>query len=445
MRIPLIPSPCGPSRCANVRFDRGPGARSVFGRRTLLRRAAATAGAGALAHGVSLAGALVPASVARAAGGPRFLVLLRLYGGNDGLNTVIPFEDGRYYDARPALAVTSGHLPISADTAFLPEMTALKSHFDAGRLAVIQGVGYAPPSLSHFRSEAIWQSARPDVIEPTGWIGRYLDTLSAPGDTTVRGLDVAYSLDQVFVARHANVFALPGVGPDSVDFPTDPWHHEDLPAKRAAFEAISLEPRTPGSVAEALGTAGYVLSRNVDVFRAIPDATTAFFPPTDLGRTLRETAKTIAAARAAQTSVGVIQVGVSGFDTHSEQDMPGGHRDLWKEIDGALGAFHQELVFQGADQDVLVVVYSEFGRRVEENGSRGTDHGTSAPMFAFGTPVRGGLYGPPPDLGALDADGNLVAAIDFRSVYREVLDRWLGADPDEVLGAAVPELPFRVV
>lgn len=413
-----------------------------YGRRALLKRSLVVAGAGAMARGAGIAGFLVPGGVARAAGGPRILVLLRMYGGNDGFNTVVPYQSGTYHDLRPTLAVTEGLHVLDAARALRPEMTSLKAHYDAGRLAIVQSVGYSPPSLSHFRSEAIWQSAVPDAIEPTGWIGRYLDTLAPAGDPAVRAVGVSYGLDQVFVAGHANAFALQGAG-DSVYFPTDDRHAEDADLKRAAFDTISLEPRAAGSVAAAMAQGGYVLSRNVDVYRAIPDDGTTTYPDTDLARRLRETARMIGAARRGDISAGVFQVGIDGFDTHADQDAPGGHPALWADIDGALDAFHAELVARGAADDVLVVAYSEFGRRPEENGSKGTDHGTAAPVFVFGNPVVGGIYGTDPDLTVLDADGNPAHETDFRSIYREVLERWLpSGDPEAVLGADYAQFPL---
>jgi hypothetical protein len=277
-------------------------------------------------------------------------------------------------------------------------------------------------------------------VEPTGWIGRYLDTLAPAGDSEVRGFDVAWGLDHAFLARHANVFAFTGV--DGVRFPTD-GHREawwDADRKRAAFDALSLVPRT--GTAEVLARGGYVLSRNVEVFANLPDPVTTEFPDTELGRGLREAARLVSASRAGHIATSVLQVGIGGFDTHSDQDAAEGHPKLWGDIDAALDAFHRELTSQGAADDVLVVAWSEFGRRVEENGSRGTDHGAAAPVFAFGNGVVGGVHGDDPDLVHLDGDGNVVHRIDFRRVYATVLSGWLGADPDAILGGSFEPVPF---
>jgi uncharacterized protein (DUF1501 family) len=212
--------------------------------------------------------------------------------------------------------------------------------------------------------------------------------------------------------------------------------------KRALFERLALEPRAAGSPAEALANQGYVVSRNVALYAAVPDAVTTTFPDTDLGRSLHNVSRMIAARCAGDLAVGVFQVGIGGFDTHADQDAEGGHPDLWGDISTALDAFHAELTAMGAADDVLVLVYSEFGRRVEENGSKGTDHGTSAPMFAFGNPVVGGVYGRDEDLTALDDDDNLVFETDFRQVYATVLERWLGADSAQVLGGTFAQVPF---
>lgn len=412
-------------------------------RRTFLRRSVAAAGAAAAAKGVSLAGVLAPAGSARAAGGPKTLVLLRQHGGNDGLNSVIPYTNGTYHDLRPTLAVPEAEAAphaVADGLAFHPKMAALLPHFRAGRLAVIHSVGYAPYTLSHFRSEIIWQTGDVDAREPTGWIGRWLDTLAPAGSPDVLGVNVAWSSDLVFGARHANAFVVPSL--ENVDFPTDWRAWDDVARKRDLFERLSLEPRTPGSPADVMATAGYVLSRNTALYASVPDAVTTEFPDSDLGRALRSAARMIAARRAGDLAVGVIQVGVDGFDTHADQDVAGGHPDLWEDIATSVDAFHAELTAQGAADDVLVLMYSEFGRRPEENASKGTDHGTNGQVFAFGNPVVGGLYGPPDDLSDLDGDGNLKFAIDFRQVYATVLARFLGADPEEVLGADPAQVPF---
>ncbi|MCE9638294.1 MAG: DUF1501 domain-containing protein [Planctomycetes bacterium] len=426
-------------------------ARRVFSRgsmtrRKFLRTSTAAAAAAALTTALPVRGAtrfsgLV--SPARAAGAPRILVMLRLYGGNDGLNTVVPYQTGAYYDNRPALAVPSNQvLAIDGNLGLHPRMTELKTHFDANRLAIVQSVGYSPANLSHFRSELIWQSADVNVAE-TGWVGRYLDTLAPVGDSEVRAVDVSYSLDPVFLSNHANVFAFPGV--DDIYFPTDGYHYEEEQQKRDLFERLSLEPRAAGSAAETLASGGYVLSRNMDKYRGISvldQPTIDRFPASDLGNSLRNVARMIRARGRSEIVSGVFQVGIDGFDTHSDQNSAGGHPDLWGDISKSLDAFHGALGDIGAADDVIVLVWSEFGRRVEENGSDGTDHGTAAPVFVFGNAVRGGLYGPNPNLADLDADDNLKHAIDFRQVYSTILTSWLSADAQQILGGTYAPVPF---
>ena len=429
-RLPAAPAPASPG--------------TALRRRTLLRRGAAAVAAGAAARAGALSGFL-HAGTARAGGGRRILVLLRLHGGNDGLNTVVPHRASEYLDGRPTLRVTDGlHVLGDHDTLALhPRLERLAGHYSAGRLAIVQGVGYAPASLSHFRSEVIWQSADPVGVTPTGWVGRYLDTLSPPGDPEVRGFDVAAGLDHVFLSERANTFAFAGLG--GIEFPSDTAAWWDVTRKREAFDVLSAVPRT-GDAADALARGGLVLSRNLDVYAALPDPVATPFPDTALGRGLREAARIVAAARTpgSGVEVGVLQVGIGGFDTHSGQDAVGGHPDLWTAIDAALHAFHTELSAQGAAGDVVVLAYSEFGRRVEENGSAGTDHGEAAPVFVFGDAVAGGVHGDDPDLAFALAqnDGNVRHDIDFRRVYATLLADWLGADPDPILGGSFATIPF---
>ena len=415
-----------------------------FTRRKFLGHSLVMAGASAVLPGVLVKGVLAPRT-AYAVGNPRSLVLLRLYGGNDGLNTVIPYGTGAYYDKRPTLAVpTDQVLKIDGAIGLHPRMAAMKSHYDAGRLAVIQSVGYPNASLSHFRSEVIWQNADPVGLPSTGWIGRWLDTLSPVGDPQVRGIDVNWGLDPLFAAERANVFAVPNL--DYLNWPTDWAHWEDVDLKRSTFETISQQTRAL-PLAEAMAARGYVLSKNVDLYAGLPRDLMTTFPDTDLSRAFATVSQMIAAQDAGTIAAGVYQVGIGGFDTHAEQNAEGGHPDIWGDIDGALNAFHAELTARGVADDVLVVTYSEFGRRVEENGSTGTDHGTAAPMFAFGNPVIGGVYGPNPDLADLDDDDNLKFSSDFREVYATLLSRWLGADAgqtDAILGATFTPVPFLV-
>ena len=413
-----------------------------FTRRSFLGRSLLMAGASAVLSNGLVKGVLAPRT-AYAAGGTRALVLLRLYGGNDGLNTVIPYGTGSYYDQRPKLAVPANQvLTINGQIGLHPRMTALKSHYSAGRLAIVQGVGYPNASLSHFRSEVIWQNADPVGLPATGWIGRWLDTLSPPGDPQVRGIDVNWGLDPLFDAERANTFAVPNL--DYLNFPTDwnPWWDVDL--KRSTFETIAQQARAV-PLAETLAARGYVLSRNVELYHGLPRDLSTTFPDTDLARGFATVSQMIAAQDAGTIAAGVYQIGIGGFDTHADQDAEGGHPDIWGQIDGALAAFHAELTAKGLADQVLVVTYSEFGRRVEENGSKGTDHGTAAPMFAFGNPVVGGVYGPNPDLADVDGDGNLKHTSDFREVYATILSRWLGADAgatDAILGGTFTPVPF---
>lgn len=411
----------------------------VIDRRHFLKGSATGIGSAVLLRGLGLAGAF--SRTARAAGGPRSLVLLRLYGGNDGLNTVVPYTDGNYFSLRPTIGVPAGSvLALNGTVGLHPRMTALKGHFDAGRLAVIQSVGYPNPNLSHFRSEVIWQSADPVGYTSTGWLGRYLDAISPPGDESVRAVDVSYYLEPILASDHSNVFAFPSL--DGIDFPTDGAYYGDRANKRAAFDAIALLPRTQGSIPDVLARGGYVLSQNIDLYGNVADGTTAAFPNTRLAQDLRTVARMIGAARGGDIAAGIYQVSIDGFDTHSDQNSQGGHPDRWGAIDAALDAFHAELTARGAADDTLVLVYSEFGRRVEENGSAGTDHGTAAPMLAFGNPVQGGVFGPDPDLVNVDGDGNLVHQVDFREVYATVLERWLAGDSAAVLGGTYTPVAF---
>jgi uncharacterized protein (DUF1501 family) len=375
--------------------------------------------------------------LARAAGrargtAPRALVVLRLQGGNDGLNTVVPFRADPYYRRRRSLALAPGAVRrITDELAFHPEMSGLEALFKEGRLAVVQGVGYPGPDRSHFRSTEIWESA--DVAGGSaraGWLGRCLCHPGAAGDSILGGAALGTSeLPQALVADPLHATALASL------------EEFRLPAGVGS----AVRDLLPHLAAEARGDAGSTLERVRETIAQALDAsarlpaegreTTASYPDLPLARTLRE----VAALHRAGLGTRVFFVTLDGFDTHARQARA--HGLLLAELSRSVKAFLDDLALDGAKDEVLLVTVSEFGRRVEENGSGGTDHGAAAPLFVAGGGVKGGVHGAHPSLERL-ADGDLEFGVDFRSVYATVLRRWLGVDPAPVLGGSFAELDF---
>lgn len=371
------------------------------------------------------AAAALPGLFARAAwaagGGDDVLVLVRLDGGNDGLNTVIPFGDDLYYRARPGIGVRE---PMKLDdyVGLHPSLGALRSAWDDGALAVVQGVGYPNSSRSHFTSTDIWHTAFTTPPERwSGWAGRALDAMDE-GEVPALQLDPA----PLSLALTGERVVVPAVA-DAESF--------RVRGNKELLAALVARPRD-GATAEQVrrsGASAYKTAERLE--KAFGSGDAAGYPDTDLARRLWQIARLVEGGLPAR----VYAVRLGGFDTHSRQAAA--HAVLLKTLGDALGAFQADLKAKGLDKRVLAMTYSEFGRRVEENRSLGTDHGTAAPLFVMGGAVRGGLKGAHPSLADLE-EGDLRHHTDFRQVYATVLERWLKADSRAVLGAAYEPVPF---
>lgn len=367
--------------------------------------------------------------------GTRILVLVTLYGGNDGLNTVVPVDDPAYQAARPELAIApQDALPLASGLGLNPGMAGAKKLWDAGRLAVVRGVSYPRPDRSHFRSMAIWQTASPDSAATTGWIGRWLD--AAGGDPLL-----AVALDPVLPPALAGATtagaALPMTG---LRLPSGALGS----AFRRLGEPQDGEPEPQARAARAMR----------DVVRTaelLGPATVAPADPDDQDE--ERTAGASAGGRgalAAQLDVvrrcielgaptRVYSVSLGGFDTHANER--GTQQRLLTELDGAVAGFLDAVGRGPRGADVVLAVYSEFGRRVAANATDGTDHGTAGPVLLAGAAVRGGLYGEQPSLTDLD-DGDLKPTTDFRDVYATLLAGVLGAEPGRILDGHDARLPM---
>lgn len=389
----------------------------------------------------SNAGNSVFAQASNLSGENRMLVVVQLGGGNDGLNTVVPYGNGLYYDARPMLAIPQEQvLALDNQIGLNPNLQTFKSWYDEGKLAVVQGVGYPNPNRSHFRSTDIWETANPQTVVGTGWLGRYLDTTLCENDcanqipaAAVGGLlPLSLRGEQVVVPSIANL--------ETFQFQTNQRYPQDRQAQVDAITAIN-EATGNGSNYDALvANTGLTAIRNADT---IQTATAKYssaveYPQNPFASGLQLLAKLIAGGLSTQ----IMHVSIGGFDTHSQQAQD--HAGLLQAVDSGLAAFYQDLVQMGVADDVLLMTFSEFGRRVRENGSLGTDHGTAAPMFVMGNPAQGGLFGAHPSLSASDLDDNedMVFQVDFRSVYSTVLESWLGVEPTDILGARYENLGF---
>ncbi|MHC4547471.1 MAG: DUF1501 domain-containing protein [Planctomycetota bacterium] len=355
----------------------------------------------------------------------RILVLVQLDGGNDGLNTVIPYGDDAYYRARPGLGIGRGRVVRLDDHEGLhPSLAGLRGAWDAGALAVVQGVGYPNASRSHFTSTDIWHTARTaPQARWTGWLGRALDRAAKRDEVPALHLDPG-PLSLALVGERVVVPSVADAGRFRVR------------GNRELLRAGAERPREGATVEYVRRSAAqaYRVSARIEV--ALRDESgRERYPGTDLARRLWQVARLIQAGLPAR----VYAVRLTGFDTHSRQAAA--HAQLLRTLGDALGAFRADLIAHDLDRRVLAMTYSEFGRRVQENRSLGTDHGAAAPMFVLGGGVKGGLHGDHPSLGDL-VDGDLRHHTDFRQVYATILARWLGVDAGAVLGGAFGPVGF---
>jgi uncharacterized protein (DUF1501 family) len=361
--------------------------------------------------------------------------MLLMSGGNDGLNTVVPYTDSSYYNARPTLGLPKDQvLQIGNDLGLHPSMTRLKALYDAGNLAVLQGVGYPNPDRSHFRSMDIWQSAVPERIEQTGWLGRTMDVLQATRPSSMMSLNIGSELPRALVAEKS--FTPSVVDLSAYIYQTNARVTQDRGPQVQTLQRISSHvPINKPYVAFIQKTAFDAYDTSERLQNAKNYKPTVAYPSDGLAQGLKLVAQVI--MQKLGTKVFFVEIG--GFDTHANQR--GDHARLLGYVSNAVGSFLQDLKNQGRDKDVLIMTFSEFGRRVQENGSAGTDHGAAAPLFIAGGSTRGGVYGANPDFHNL-VDGDIRYNLDFRQVYGTILDRWLGATSSQVLGSTYAPVEF---
>ena len=402
-------------------------------RRTLLRRGCMAASAAVFPSWGAAGLFRAPGSARRVASGDTILVVIQLGGGNDGLNTVVPIADSAYRAARPRIGLTPEQtLSVDSSTGLHPSLSHLHGYLGEGKLAIVQGVGYPRPDLSHFRSTDVWESGVAERVELTGWLGRALDSIYSADAAALHS--ISWGNDSPNAFRGQTVITPAVFDPDHFRFETDGQEDE---AKQRAIRAM-LTP-IGASEHDFIANVGAIgLADSAAIIAARDSYTsTVTYPDTGLGFWLRLTA----AAISADVGPRIYWASQGGdYDTHATQR--GRHDDLLADLDACVDAFYRDLVEHGQDSRVVLITWSEFGRRVEDNESGGTDHGTSAPMFVLGSRVRGGLFGEPPSLTDLDLDGNLRYSVDFRSVYSSLLANWIDADPVPILFDSYPTIDF---
>ncbi len=365
----------------------------------------------------------------------RTLVVLQLAGGNDGLNTVIPYKDPTYAQLRPTIGQKASEvLPITDTLALHPGLRSLVDIFNNGKLAIVEGVEYPHPNYSHFRSTDIWMTADDQTAVGTlGWIGHALDHLSHHPALVAASLGV--TTPRALVGVQPTDIALGG---SLKDFTYKPVGKIDPGAVSAIYDYMNSVTTADSKYAKLI-TSSHAIAQ--DAMAGVAKVAAGYtpsvkYPMTQLGAGLQTVAQMIHGGVGAR----VLYLATGGFDTHSNERET--HDRLMGYLGDGLGAFWQDITAHGHADNVTLMTFSEFGRRPTENASRGTDHGSAAPLFVMGGSVKGGIYGDAPSLTDLD-NNNLKVQQDFRTVYAAMLQNWLGFDPTDVLpGGAYQPLPL---
>jgi uncharacterized protein (DUF1501 family) len=380
----------------------------------------------------------------------RTLVVLELMGGNDGLNTLVPYTDNAYAQVRSRIGIPAGSvlqitpklglngMTITGGTT--PAMAGIKALWDASRVAILEGVGYPNSSLSHFTGRDIWHTADPTLAQRNGWLGRWADAVIGNSANPLSCAAVSQTLPRTLLADKVSVPSFVDIA--TYAYRTDGAYPGDGTNQMNAFLAQSADQyEIENTVSEITGLGNDAISSS-NVLQTVSRGYVAggAYPSNSLGAGMLLIAQIINANVGAR----ILYVTFGGFDNHADEDNagPNGHNGLLLTVSQSIKAFFDDLDAHGKSHNVLLMTWSEFGRRVQDNASRGTDHGTAAPHFVVGDAVNPGVYGNPPSLTSLDSNGNLQIENDFRSYYGTILSDWLKADSAAILGAGWPNLGF---
>ena len=367
----------------------------------------------------------------------RSLVVLQLSGGNDFLNTIVPYTNGHYYDLRPNVSIQPDKvLQINDEIGFSPHMGPVRDLWDEGKVAILQGIGYPNPNRSHFRSMDIWHTALPEKVGNDGWLGRAIREIDPDSENVLtgvnfgRGLPRALSAEGVAVASVGNLETY-GLFPDMKDEMLKAYALE-------AFTKMYGGSEGKDAVAKFLGQTGTDALKGADILRAAPEKYSSTIEYAD--SPIADSMKSIAQVMFADIGTRVFYTQHGSFDTHAgEVDA---HAKLWDDVSAALGDFSDDIKEHGREEDTMVLVFTEFGRRIKDNGT-GTDHGSGGVAFVIGGGVNGGLYGDYPSLAPEDqVEGDLNFSNDFRGTYSTIVEQWLGLDPVSIINGSFDQMGF---
>lgn len=366
----------------------------------------------------------------------RALVVIQLAGANDALNTIIPYTNGLYYDFRPNISIAADDvLPINDDLGFNPNLEPIKALYDRGKVAIVNGIGYPNPDRSHFRSMDIWHTAEPATVGKEGWLGRVIREFDPNGDNVLtgvnfgRGLPRSLALRGVPVASVGNL-ATYGLFPDV----------DDATRKQNVLEAFGkmYGGDMKDEVLAFMGQNGRDALHGADILRTAPEqyTSTVAYPESPIAQNLKSMAQVMFAELGTQ----IYYTTYGSFDTHGGELIA--HTKLWQDVSGAVSAFYQDLEAHGWENDATILIWTEFGRRIRDNGT-GTDHGSGGSAFVVGGAVQGGLYGEYPSLKPEDQlEGDLHFNNDFRSTYSTLAERWFGLEAAPIVNGHFEQFEF---
>jgi uncharacterized protein (DUF1501 family) len=365
------------------------------------------------------------------------LVVIQLTGANDYMNTIVPYNDPLYYDNRPTVGIPQDQvLPIDNNFGFNPVMEPVKGLYDQGKMAILNGIGYPNPNRSHFRSMDIWHTAEPEKVAMEGWLGKVVRDLDPQGENVLTAVNYGRGLPRALVLTGvpvASVGALENYG--VLTGITDQQRRSDALDVFARMYAPAIGT---GPTLDYLGQTGLDALKGADILKTAPEMyhSTVEYADSPIGRNL----KGIAQVLLANLGTRIFYTQDAGYDTHANQNPI--QPQLLGDLSQAIADFHADLEEHNASDNVLMFVFTEFGRRVKDNGS-GTDHGSGGAAYAIGDSVKGGMYSEYPSLKEKDLlEGDLHFNIDFRGVYGTLVERWLGLDPVPIIGGNYEQLKF---
>ena len=368
------------------------------------------------------------------------LVILQLTGANDYLNTIVPYTNSLYWDNRPKVNIPQDLvLPIDDELAFRSEVEQFKDIYDKGNMAIIHGVGFQNSPRSHFRAMDIWHTCEPESIGIDGWVAKVIRDLDPNGENVLKGVNFGQGLPRAMAMRGVPVTSVNNLATYGVFSSVRSLASEDERTQLLDSFARMYAPAIgTGPTMEYLGQTGLDALKGADVIKLAPErySSTIEYANNAIAKSLKD----VAQVHLADLGTQVFYTSHGPFDTHFDQS--GSHAKLWIEISGALDSFFADLKEHNASENVVVMLFSEFGRRVKDNGT-GTAHGAAGAAFVIGDRVNGGMYGEYPSLKTEDlTQGDLAPNYDFRGFYASLVDKWLGLDPIPIVGGKFEQMSF---